>query len=68
MKKRSVTIHGHRTSVTLEDAFWESLNEIAKAKNISLQKLVEGIDSARNIEDGGLASTLRVYVLNHYKA
>lgn len=66
MKKRSVTIQGHRTSITLEPEFWNALEAIARARDVSLQKLIEGVDNARVIEDGGLASTLRVYVLRYY--
>ncbi|ADE40489.1 ribbon-helix-helix domain-containing protein [Candidatus Puniceispirillum marinum] len=59
MKKRSVTIHGHRTSISLEDPFWDSLNEIATKRGQSLASLITEIDKNR---DGGLSSALRLFV------
>ena len=59
MKKRSVTIHGHRTSISLEDPFWDSLNEIAAKRGQSLASLISEIDKNR---DGGLSSALRLFV------
>ncbi len=64
--KRSVTIAGHRTSVSLEAAFWEALGEIAKANKLSLNKLITQVDAGRSPETG-LSSALRVYVLRHYR-
>lgn len=59
MKKRSVTIHGHRTSISLEDPFWNSLNDIAAQRGQSLASLITEIDKNR---DGGLSSALRLFV------
>ena len=59
MKKRSVTIHGHRTSIPLEDPFWDSLNDIAAKRGQSLASLISEIDKNR---DGGLSSALRLFV------
>jgi predicted DNA-binding ribbon-helix-helix protein len=59
VKKRSVTIHGHRTSISLEDPFWDSLNEIATKRGQSLASLITEIDKNR---DGGLSSALRLFV------
>jgi predicted DNA-binding ribbon-helix-helix protein len=67
MKKRSVTIAGHRSSITLEDAFWTALQDIAKRENLSLNGLITRIDSERAPEQN-LSSALRVYVLNKIKA
>jgi predicted DNA-binding ribbon-helix-helix protein len=64
--KRSVVLAGHKTSVSLEDPFWEGLKEIAKAKRQSLSDLVSGIDTDR--EHANLSSAIRLFVLNHYKA
>ena len=64
--KRSIVIDGHKTSVSLEDAFWEGLKEIAKAKRKTLSELVGGIDTNR--KHGDLSSALRLFVLDHYKA
>ncbi len=62
LKKRSVTLAGHRTSVTLEPAFWAALEGIARQRGTSLQKIIEDIDIARG--DTNLSSALRVYVLD----
>jgi predicted DNA-binding ribbon-helix-helix protein len=64
--KRSIVLAGHKTSVSLEDAFWEGLKDIAKARRVTLSNLVGGIDTNR--EHGNLSSALRLFVLNHFKA
>lgn len=64
--KHSLTLHGHRTSVSLEPAFWEALRAIADARAIPLNQLAAEIDDARQ-GDAGLASAIRVHVLNHYR-
>ena len=66
MRKRSVTIDGHRTSVSLEDAFWSELSAIAQGLGLSLNALVAEIDHARG-SPGNLSSTLRLYVLDELK-
>ena len=66
MRKRSVTIHGHPTSISLEDEFWQELAAIARSRGLSLNALVTEIDKQRSGPKGGggnLSSTLRVYVL-----
>jgi predicted DNA-binding ribbon-helix-helix protein len=65
--KHSVTLHGHRTSISLEAEFWVAFKEIASAHDIPLNLLVAKIDDARS-GDEGLASAIRVFVLNHYRA
>ena len=60
MQKRSLTIHGHRTSISLEEPFWVALNDIAKVRQQSLAGLVQMIDKER---DGGLSSAIRVFIL-----
>jgi predicted DNA-binding ribbon-helix-helix protein len=64
--KRSIVIAGHKTSVSLEDAFWRGLKEIATGRGLTLSEMVGGIDSAR--AQGNLSSTLRLFVLDHYRA
>ena len=59
-KKRSISIAGHLTSITLEDIFWETLKTIAQEKGLSRQTLIENIDKTRT---GSLSSALRVFVL-----
>ena len=63
--KRSIVITGHKTSVSLEDAFWTALKEIAVGQNKTLSDLVGGIDSAR--PHGNLSSSIRLFVLDHYR-
>ena len=64
LRKRSVTIAGHRTSVSLEQAFWDALKEIADADGLSVNALVAGIDADRT---GNLSSGLRVFVLQRLR-
>jgi predicted DNA-binding ribbon-helix-helix protein len=63
--KRSIVVSGHRTSVSLEDAFWNALKEIAKARNVTLSNLVAAIDSERQHEN--LSSAIRLFVLGVYR-
>lgn len=63
--KRSVVVAGHRTSISLEDAFWKSLKEIARERGTTLSLLVEAIDSTRG--DANLSSAIRLFVLDHYR-
>ena len=64
--KRSVVLAGHKTSVSLEDAFWQGLKDIAQSRRTTLSVLVSSIDTDR--EQGNLSSAIRLFVLNHYKA
>lgn len=64
--KRSLTLRGHRTSVSLEDEFWIAFRHIASRKNRSINDLAAEIDAARGI-DGGLASSIRLFVLRYYQ-
>ena len=64
--KRSIAIAGHKTSVSLEDAFWRGLKEIALGRDMTLSEVVAGIDSVRN--HGNLSSALRLFVLDHYRS
>ena len=61
MKKRSVKISGHYTSVTLEDEFWDALKHIAQSQNKSLNGIISEIDNTRTYDN--LSSAIRVYVL-----
>jgi predicted DNA-binding ribbon-helix-helix protein len=63
--KRSIVIAGHKTSVSLEDAFWRGLKEIASGRNATLSDLVASIDADR--QHGNLSSALRLFVLNFYR-
>ena len=65
--KHSLTLQGHRTSVTLEAEFWQAFRTIAEEKGIALNALAAEVDAGRAPETG-LASAIRVYVLRHYRA
>ena len=60
-RKRSLTLRGHRTSVSLEDPFWNALSDLAAERGLSVNALVAEIDEARGLSSG-LASAIRVYV------
>ncbi len=62
VRKRSIVIAGHATSITIEDPFWDALRGIAKQQDVSLPKLIEDIDERRGTN---LSSALRLYVLHH---
>ncbi len=64
MRKHSVLLDGHQTSVSLEDAFWSELLKIAKARGQSVNKLITEIDHARTTN---LSSAIRVFVLRQSK-
>ncbi len=64
--KHSLTLHGHRTSVSLEEAFWQAFRDIAAAEGMTINALAAQIDAGRP-PDAGLASAIRVFVLNHYR-
>lgn len=71
VRKHSVTIAGHRTSLSLEDAFWRRLQAIAAERELSVSALIEAIDRARGepAETGGnLSSAVRVFVLEEMTA
>ncbi|MGH1375912.1 MAG: ribbon-helix-helix domain-containing protein [Alphaproteobacteria bacterium] len=62
LKKRSVRIAGHETSITLEDEFWDVLRSIAQEQDISINQLISNIDEGRK---SNLSSALRVYILQY---
>ena len=64
--KRPIVLEGHKTSVSLEDAFWRGLKDIAWSRRTTLSNLIKSIDLDR--ERGNLSSALRLFVLNHYHA
>jgi predicted DNA-binding ribbon-helix-helix protein len=63
--KRSIVIAGHKTSVSLEDAFWQGLKDIASAREMTLSDLAATIDSDRH--HGNLSSAIRLFVLEYYR-
>lgn len=65
-EKHSLTLRGHRTSVSLEAEFWEAFRAIARAQGKPINQLAADIDEARGV-DIGLASAIRLYVLKHYQ-
>ena len=64
--KRSIVIAGHKTSVSLEDAFWKALKDIAAGRHMTLSELVGAIDAERR--HGNLSSAVRLFVLDYYRA
>ena len=66
-RKRSLTLRGHRTSVSMEDVFWDEFRRIAAARGQSVNELAAEIDEEREMTSG-LASAMRVFVLEEVKA
>lgn len=66
--KRSLSIAGHRTSVSLEPPFWEVFKEIAAKEGVSIAALVGQIDAAREPGSGSLSGAIRVFVLNRLRS
>ena len=65
VRKRSLTLSGHRTSISLEDTFWDALNDIASERGMSITALVSEVDEARGVT--ALSQSLRAYALNWYR-
>jgi len=63
IRKRSVQIGGHATSVSLEEAFWAALSELAASRGLSVNRLVAEIDRTRTPDAANLSSAIRVYIL-----
>ncbi|MGE7368262.1 ribbon-helix-helix domain-containing protein [Neorhizobium sp. NPDC001467] len=66
IRKHSATLHGHRTSFTLEDEFWSELKAIAQTRQQSVAALIAEIDDGR-VAGSNLSSALRLHVLRHLK-
>jgi len=66
VRKRSVIVHGIKTSVSLEEPFWEALREIARARQTTISGLISSIDLKRG--QSNLSSALRVFVLERFRA
>ena len=64
--KRSIVIASHKTSVSLEEAFWKGLKDIALSQHMTLSELVESID--KNRKQGNLSSAIRLHVLDYYRS
>ena len=67
--KRSLSVDGHRTSISLETPFWDALNEIAAQRGMTMAALVQRIDRERTTGggDGGLSTAIRIHVLAHFR-
>ncbi len=65
IRKRSVKIAGHSTSLSLEGVFWDALKEVAAGRGLSLNALIEEIDRGRG---SNLSSAVRVFLLDHYRS
>ena len=68
MEKHSITIAGHRTSLSLETPFWQALKRIAQTEGVSLSTVVARIDNQRLGQNPnmGLSSAIRIFVLRHF--
>ncbi|MGV6889294.1 ribbon-helix-helix domain-containing protein [Rhodophyticola sp. SM2404] len=66
-QKRSLTLRGHRTSVSLEDVFWDEFRLIADARGQAVNELAAEIDEARGVSSG-LATAIRLFVVNELRA
>ncbi len=66
VKKRSVHLHGRKTSVSMEDEFWEAFKEIARERGKYIIELIAEVDSSR--VTANLSSALRLFVLDHYQS
>jgi len=64
--KRSIVVAGHKTSVSLEEAFWNGMKEISGIRGMTLSELVGEIDSNR--QQGNLSSAIRLFVLEHFRS
>lgn len=64
--KRSIVVAGHKTSVSLEEAFWSGMKEISAARSMTLSELVGEIDSGRH--QGNLSSAIRLFVLDYFRS
>ncbi|MBC2837266.1 ribbon-helix-helix domain-containing protein [Paragemmobacter straminiformis] len=64
--KHSVTLRGHRTSISLEAEFWQAFRDIAAERGLTLNQLAVEVDEARD-SDIGLASAIRIFVLRRYR-
>jgi predicted DNA-binding ribbon-helix-helix protein len=64
--KRSIVVANHKTSVSLEEAFWNGMKEISSARNMTLSELVGEIDNNR--QQGNLSSAIRLFVLDYFRS
>ena len=64
VKKRSIVVGSHKTSISLEDVFWASLKEIARERATTVSEIIGALDASHG--RGNLSSTIRVFVLEHY--
>jgi predicted DNA-binding ribbon-helix-helix protein len=64
--KRSIVVAGHKTSVSLEEAFWTSMKEISASRDMTLSDMVSEIDKGR--AQGNLSSAIRLFVLDYYRS
>ena len=63
--KRSIVVSGHKTSVSLEDAFWTCMKEISTSRDMTISELITEIDKERH--EGNLSSAIRLFVLGHFR-
>jgi predicted DNA-binding ribbon-helix-helix protein len=69
VRKRTIVLDGHKTSVALEDAFWDELKRIAAAQDVPVDQLIAAIDSERHERQyPNLSSAIRLFILNYYRS
>jgi predicted DNA-binding ribbon-helix-helix protein len=69
VRKRSIRLDAHKTSVTLEDAFWDAFKEIAAAQGTTVSRLIAALDSKRRERlQSNLSSAVRLFVLEYYRS
>jgi predicted DNA-binding ribbon-helix-helix protein len=69
VRKRSIKLDGHKTSVTIEDPFWTAVKEIAAAQRTTVSQLIATIDRERHgHQHTNLSSAIRLFVLNYYRS
>lgn len=64
--KRSIVVDGHKTSISLEDAFWRGLKDICEQRGMTLSAQVQAVDAERS--EGNLSSAVRLFVLDYFRA
>ncbi|MGN0929878.1 MAG: ribbon-helix-helix domain-containing protein [Alphaproteobacteria bacterium] len=65
LEKHSITLMGHKTSISIEREFWEELQKISKAQNKSINEIISSIDIGKH--NGNLSSSIRVFIIQYLK-
>ncbi|MBD5398993.1 ribbon-helix-helix domain-containing protein [bacterium] len=65
LEKHSITLMGHKTSISIESEFWEELKQIARVQNKSINEIISSIDIGKN--SGNLSSSIRIFIIQYLK-